>query len=282
MKKENIVVIKPMKGLFELNLKELFSYKDLLVMFVKRDFISVYKQTILGPFWLFIQPLLMSVTMTIVFSGFAEIPTGEIPPILFYLGGLTLWNYFSNCLTNTANTFITNKNIFGKVYFPRLIIPISVCISGLVRIALQLVMFFIFWAYYWNTTDLIEPNAVAFLLPVLIFLLAGISLGFGIIFSSLTTKYRDFTFLLGFGIQLLMYATPVIYPTTIIPEKYKWLIHANPITPIINTFKHGFLNSKGFEFSPFDLLYSFAFMLVLLFIGVLMFNKVEQKFMDTV
>lgn len=282
MSKNRTVIIKPQRSLFDLNIKEIFTHKDLLVMFVKRDFISIYKQTILGPFWVFLQPLLTSVTFTIVFSGFAEIPTNGVPPILFYLGGLTLWNYFSNCLTNTANTFITNKNIFGKVYFPRLIIPISVTISGLIRIGLQLIMFFGFWFYYWKTTELIEPNAVAFLLPVLIFLLAGISLGFGIIFSSLTTKYRDFTFLLGFGIQLFMYATPVIYPTDIIPKQFQWLIHLNPITPIINTFKHGFLNAKGFEFNPMDLMYSFGFMVVVLFVGMLLFNKVEQKFMDTV
>lgn len=282
MNSKRVSVIKPNRGLFDVNLKEVFAYKDLLFMFVKRDFVSVYKQTILGPFWVFVKPLLTSVTMTVVFSSIADIPTGEVPPILFYLSGLTLWNYFSNCLTGTANTFIANQSIFGKVYFPRLIIPISICISGLIRIALQMVMFFIFWIYFWYTRDDILPNSVAFLLPVLIFLLAGLSLGFGIIFSSVTTKYRDFTFLLGFGIQLGMYATPIIYPTTLVPDNLQWIVKYNPITPIIDTFKHGFLNADKFAFEPLGLLYSFGFMLVVLFVGILLFNKVEQKFMDTV
>ena len=282
MSGKKVSVIKPSRGLFDVNLKEVLAYKDLLFMFVKRDFVSVYKQTILGPFWVFIKPLLTSVTMTIVFSKIADIPTGEVPPILFYLSGLTLWNYFANCLTGTANTFIANQSIFGKVYFPRLIIPISICISGLIRIALQLVLFFIFWIYFWYTRDDIVPNSIAFLLPVLIFLLAGLSLGFGIIFSSITTKYRDFTFLLGFGIQLGMYATPIIYPTTLVPGNLQWIVKYNPITPIIDTFKHGFLNAEKFAFDPWGLLYSFGFMLVVLFVGILLFNKVEQKFMDTV
>ena len=282
MNSKKVSVIKPSRGLFDVNLKEVFTYKDLLFMFVKRDFVSVYKQTILGPFWVFIKPLLTSLTMTVVFSMIAKIKIEGMPPVLFYLSGLTLWNYFSNCLTGTSNTFIANQSIFGKVYFPRLIIPISICISGLIRIALQLVLFFIFWLYYWNTRDDVIPNAVAFLLPVLIFLLAGLSLGFGIIFSSITTKYRDFTFLLGFGIQLGMYATPIIYPTSQVPESLQWIVKYNPIAPIIETFKHGFLNAEKFPFSPFGLLYSFGFMVVVLFVGILLFNKVEQKFMDTV
>lgn len=282
MIKNKISVIKPKRSLFDVNLRELLQYKDLLFMFVKRDFVSVYKQTILGPVWVFIKPLLTAVTFTLIFSKVANISTSGIPAILFYLGGLTLWNYFSNCLTATSNTFIANQNIFGKVYFPRLIIPISVCISGLIRISLQLLMFFVFWVYFWHTTDIIKPNAVAFLLPFLILLLAGLSLGFGIIFSALTTKYRDFVFLLGFGVQLAMYATPIIYPSSIIPEKYQFLIKINPITPIINTFKHGFLNPEKFNFSIMGLTYSFGFMLITLFVGVLLFNRVEQKFMDTV
>jgi lipopolysaccharide transport system permease protein len=282
MRKSKTVVIKPKRHLLDVNLKELVQYKDLIVMFVKRDFISVYKQTVLGPFWFFIQPLLTSITFTIIFATIAGITTEGIPAILFYLGGLTLWNYFSNCLTNTANTFITNKHIFGKVYFPRLVIPISVTISGLFKVGIQLLMFFIFWIYHWSTNDIIQPNSVAFLLPILILLLAGLSLSMGIIVSSLTTKYRDFTFLLAFGVQLFMYATPIIYPSSIIPEKFQFLLKYNPVTPIIDTFKHGFLNPDKFAFEPMGLLYSFSVMVVMLFIGVVTFNKVEQKFMDTV
>jgi len=282
MNNKRVSIIKPSRGLFDVNLKELLAYKDLLLMFVKRDFVSVYKQTVLGPVWVFVKPLFTAITFTLIFDKIANISTSGIPSILFYLGGLTLWNYFSNCLTGTANTFIANQYIFGKVYFPRLIIPISVCISGLIRISLQLLMFFIFWIYFWNTSDIIQPNVVAFMLPVLILLLAGLSLGFGIIFSALTTKYRDFTFLLGFGVQLAMYCTPIIYPTSIIPQKYQWLLELNPITPIINTFKHGFLNAEKFDFSLIGLLYSFVFMIVTMFVGILLFNKVEQKFMDTV
>ena len=277
------MIIKPKGTAFSLNLKEIWQYRDLLEMYIKRDIVTYYKQTILGPIWFFVQPIFTTVVFMFVFGGLAGIPTDGIPQPLFYLSGITLWNYFSDSLTRTSDTFISNQAIFGKVYFPRLIAPLSITITGLIKMFIQLGMFAIIYVWLALKGTNVAPNAYAFLFPVLILILAGIGLGFGIIISSLTTKYRDLKFLLGFAVQLWMYATPVIYPLSVMSgkyEKYLWLIQANPLTAVMETFKYGFLG-KG-TFSWFALGYSFIFAVVVMLFGILIFNKVERSFMDVV
>lgn len=277
------LVIEPRSSLFKLNLKEIWQYRDLLEMYIKRDIITVYKQTILGPVWFFIQPIFTTIVFMFVFGGLAGIPTDGIPPALFYLAGITLWNYFSESLTKTSDTFISNQNIFGKVYFPRLIAPLSVTITGLIKMFIQFAVFIIVYVYYISQGSTIGPNAYAFLLPVLILILAELALGFGIIISSLTTKYRDLKFLISFAVQLLMYATPVIYPLSVMEgsyKKYMWLIQANPLTAVLETFKFGFLG-QGL-FSWFALGYSFLIASFVLLIGIVLFNRVERSFMDVI
>lgn len=277
------LVIKPRAKLLVLNLKEIWSYRDLLEMYIKRDIITFYKQTILGPIWFFIQPVFTTVIFMFVFGGLAGISTDGIPQALFYLSGITLWNYFSDSLTKTADTFFTNQAVFGKVYFPRLIAPLSVTISGLIKMFIQFGLFVIVYIYFAIKGSPVHLNYYALLLPVLIIILAGLSLGFGIIVSSMTTKYRDLKFLITFAIQLWMYATPVIYPLSVMEgnfSKYKWLIQANPITAIMETFKFGFLGQG--TFSWFSLMYSFIFMVVILFLGIIIFNRVERSFMDII
>jgi lipopolysaccharide transport system permease protein len=252
-------------------------------MYIKRDIVTVYKQTILGPVWFFIQPIFTTIVFMFVFGGLAGIPTDGIPPALFYLAGITLWNYFSESLTKTSDTFISNQNIFGKVYFPRLIAPLSVTITGLIKMFIQFAVFIIVYVYYIVQGSSVGPNAYAFLLPVLILIIAGLSLGFGIIISAMTTKYRDLKFLLTFAVQLLMYATPVIYPLSVMEgnyKKYMWLIQANPLTAVLETFKFGFLGQG--MFSWFALGYSFFFTIVVLLIGIVIFNRVERSFMDVI
>ncbi len=280
-----VQIIKPKKHLLDVNLKELWQYRDLIEMFVRRDFVAVYKQTVLGPIWFFLQPIFTTIVMTVVFSKLAGISTDGIPPVLFYLSGNVLWAYFASTLTQTSNTFIANQSIFGKVYFPRLASPISMTISGLLKLAIQLFLFIGFFIYYFVSGKItLTPNwELIWLVPILIILMAGLALGFGIIITSLTTKYRDLNFLLAFGIQLAMYATPVVYPLSLVIEnfgKYKWLVLANPMASIIETFKYIFLGAGQFEWLYLG--YSFVFMIVLLFIGVIIFNKTEQNFMDTV
>ncbi|HEY1045658.1 MAG TPA: ABC transporter permease, partial [Bacteroidia bacterium] len=221
-------VIKPKRTLWEINFKELWQYRDLLMLLVKRDFISVYKQTILGPIWFFIQPLLMTVTFTIIFGEVAKIETGTVPRVLFYLTGITFWNYFSSCLTATSNTFVTNASVFGKVYFPRLIVPLSVVISNLMKLIIQFVLLIIIWVYYIVTTDVVHPQTEILFVPVALLLFALMGLGFGLIFSALTTKYRDLTFLIAFGVQLLMYGSAVIYPVSIVAPEKQWILFLNP------------------------------------------------------
>lgn len=272
--------IKPVSGWFNIHLKDLWRYRDLLVMFVKRDFVSVYKQTILGPVWFFIQPILTSATFTLVFGTIAKIPTDGIPAPIFYLSGIVCWSYFADCLNRTSGTFIVNANIFGKVYFPRLISPISNVISILLKFGIQLLLLVAFIIYFKINDANINPNIYILLVPYLIFLMAGLGLGAGIIVSSLTTKYRDLSFLVSFGVQLLMYATPVIYPLSSAPEKYKWLILANPMTSIIETFRYAFLGAGSFDF--YNLLYSTVFMIIVLSVGIIVFNRVEKNFIDTV
>lgn len=274
------LVIRPSNKWYDLGLDKLWRYKDLLFLFVKRDFVSVYKQTILGPLWLIIQPIVTTLTFTIIFTKVAKIGTNSVPPTLFYFAGITLWTYFSECLTRTSNTFVANANLFGKVYFPRLIVPLSVLVSNLLKLSMQFLLFIFIWAYYLVTTESIHPNLYLLLLPVLIVLMAGLGMGLGIIVSALTTKYRDLNFLVGFGVQLLMYASSIVYPLAIVPEKYKQILLLNPVTIIIETFKYSFIG-VGF-FSWTYLLYSFLFMVALLIVGMIVFNKVEKSFMDTV
>ncbi len=256
------------------------NYKDLLFLFVKRDFISQYKQTILGPLWFFIQPLLTTITFTIIFGNLAKIPTDGIPKILFYMSGITFWNYFADCINKTSSTFVVNQGLFSKVYFPRIIVPFSIIINNLFKFAIQFLLLSGFWLFYFFNTDLIIPNFTLLLLPFLILVMALLGLGIGMIISSLTTKYRDLTFLVSFGVQLLMYASPIVYPLSLLSSNYKWLLFINPMTSIIETFKYGFLGQG--EFDIFWLFYSLLISITIFFIGLFIFNKVEKSFIDTV
>ena len=276
-----ITIIKPQNKLFEIDFKEIWRYRDLLVMFIKRDIVTQYKQTILGPTWYFIQPALTTIMYMVVFGGIAGISTDGLPQPLFYLAGIVLWQYFSECLNKTSATFTQNQHIFGKVYFPRLISPLSNVLSNLVRMSIQFLLFLIVYVYYVAVGVDVMPNAYALLLPLLIVMLAGLSLGFGIIISSMTTKYRDLTILFTFIVQLWMYATPVIYPlSTISNEKIRMLMGINPLTSIFEAFKYGMLGVGQFSWGGLG--YSFGFMVVLLLVGVVVFNKVQRSFMDTV
>lgn len=272
--------IKPYSKWYNLRLSEIWKYKDLLLLFVRRDFISVYKQTILGPVWFFIQPIITALTFTVIFGNFAKIPTDGIPQLLFYMSGITLWNYFSDTLIKTSDTFSANAGIFGKVYFPRLIVPLSIVVSNLIKLGVQFLLFMTVWIYYMVSGDSIHPNAYMVLVPFLIILMGFMGLSFGILISSMTTKYRDLKFLIGFGVQLMMYASPIVYPLSIIPEKYKWYLVLNPVTSIIESFKYAFLGVG--EFSWNYLVYSFVFTIVLFFLSLVVFHKVEKSFMDTV
>jgi lipopolysaccharide transport system permease protein len=271
--------IRPSGGPLTIGVKDVWRYRDLLIMFVRRDVVTVYKQTILGPVWFFLQPVLTTAMFMFVFGNLAGLSTDGVPQLAFYLAGITMWNYFSETLTNTSKVFTENANIFGKVYFPRLVMPLSKVLSGLIKYGIQMALFLPIWAWYWAKGQL-QPNAAIALLPLLILLMAGLGLGFGLITSSLTTKYRDLAFLIAFGVQLLMYATPVIYPLASLPDNIQTILRFNPLTSILEAFKYGFLG-KG-ELSVLWLSYSCAFTLVLLLLGALMFNKVEKKFVDTV
>ena len=274
------LIITPRKKWYDLQLREVWHYRDLIALFVRRDFVSRYKQTILGPLWLIIQPILNSLVFTVIFGNIARLPTDGLPPILFYMSGTVLWHYFSNCLTGTSNTFVNNAHLFGKVYFPRLVTPISIVISNLITLAIQFSLFMAFWSFFKTSGAEIRFTSWAFALPLLVLLMAGLGLGFGIIISSLTTKYRDLTYLVGFGVSLWMYATPIIYPVSTIPEKWQWIANINPITPIVETFRAGFLGAGAASWPR--LAYSAVFMLLILFIGVVIFNRVEKTFIDTV
>lgn len=266
---------------FDLNLHELWQYRDLILLFVRRDLTTTYKQTLLGPLWFFIQPILMTMMYVLIFGKIANISTGGMPKILFYLGGITIWNYFQECLTKTSETFISNQNLFGKVYFPRLAAPISIVISGLIKFGIQFVLFLFVWLYFLNQSDeAIQPNITIVLLPLYLLLMSGLGFSYGILISSLTTKYRDLRFLIQFGIQLLMYATPVVYPLEIVQQKYQWIILLNPVACITEAFKYSF-TGYGY-FSVIYLIYSTLFMFVSLFFSIIIFNKVEKTFMDTV
>ena len=275
-------VIKPKRSLLELKLGDVWHYRDLLRMFVRRDFIATYKQTLLGPLWFFIQPVLTTIMFTLVFSRFAKIPTGGQPPIVFYLAGITIWNYFADCFTKTSSVFTSNAGIFGKVYFPRLIMPLSVVVSGLIKFSVQFLLFLMVWSWYLFKGTTIHPQwmYIVFLVPLLIIIMAGFALGTGMVISSLTTKYRDLTMLIQFGVSLLMYATPVIYSVDFLSGSSKAMVLSNPLSAIVEGFRFSFLGTGHFTWS--SLAYSSAWMLAFLGLGILVFNKVERSFMDTV
>jgi lipopolysaccharide transport system permease protein len=273
-------IIEPRTSLLDLRLGDVWRYRDLVMLFVRRDFVSNYKQTILGPLWFFIQPLLTTITFYIIFGRVAQLGTDGVPPFIFYLAGNTVWSYFSQSLTAVSTVFTSNAAMFSKVYFPRLTMPLSIVISNLVRFGIQFGLFLVVWCFYLFTSSAIHPNILLLLTPVLVVLMGLLSLGLGMIFSALTTKYRDLAMLLTFGVQLALYATPVIYPLSKVPAKYTWLILANPMSAIIEAFRVGFLGSG--TFSWLYLGYSTLSTLVILFIGTVIFNKVEKSFTDTV
>jgi lipopolysaccharide transport system permease protein len=274
------MIISPQRNLFDLRLRELWHARDLILLFVRRDFVSIYKQTILGPLWYLIQPLLTTIIFTFIFGNIAKLPTDGLPPFLFYMSGTVIWAYFASSLTKTSETFVGNANLFGKVYFPRLAVPVSVLISNLIAFAIQFGFFLAFMAYFVSRGTPLHPNWWILLTPVLLLMMAGLGLGFGIIVSSLTTKYRDLRFLVQFGVQLLMYITPVIYPISALPPRYQALLQFNPISPIVETFRYAFLGA-GTVNVP-QLVYSFGLMLIVITIGAVIFNRVEATFMDTV
>jgi lipopolysaccharide transport system permease protein len=298
------LVIEPHRSLFDWKLREVWRYRDLLRMFIRRDFVANYKQTILGPLWFFIQPLLTTIVFTVIFGNIAGISTDGMPKILFYMSGITIWNYFSDCLTKTSTVFRDNQSLFGKVYFPRLIMPLTLVISGLIKFGIQFLLFAGFLIYFLVGTDAnIKPNEYMLLTPYLLLLMAMISMGAGMIISALTTKYRDLVFLMTFGVQLLMYATPVIYPISALRDKMlpigeggisaARLIELNPLSGIVETFRFAFLGAGDSavqsgvqagagEFSWMLLVYSSVFAIVMLAVGTLIFNKVERSFIDTV
>ncbi|MFN3969054.1 ABC transporter permease [Flavobacterium sp.] len=278
------LVIKGHTSLFDLKFKDLWNYRDLLLMFVKRDFVSFYKQTILGPLWFFIQPIFTTLVFTFVFGNLAGISADGLPRQLFYLAGITSWQYFSDCLTKTSTVFKDNANIFGKVYFPRLIMPLSIVVSNLVRFGVQLILMFLLMFYFYinpiEGTSFHVSNGL-FLFPFLVLLMAFLGLGLGLIITAVTTKYKDLTFLVTFGVQLLMYATTVIYPLSYAREKgYGHIVELNPMTGIIEAFRYAFLG-KG-EFTLWSIGYSTIVTFVILFLGIIIFNKTEKNFVDTI
>lgn len=280
-------VIKPKEKLLSVDFAEIWRYRDLCLLFVKRNIVVQYKQTILGPLWYVVQPVLTVVMYMVVFGGIAGLPTDGVPQPLFYLSGVCMWQYFADCLNSTGNTFVTNSNIFGKVYFPRLVMPVADVISNLLRFSIQFGLFVIVYAAYAFTGCAACPNWYAFLLPLLIVMIAGLALGFGILISSMTTKYRDLQILFSFIVQLWMYATPIVYPLSSVVGKevagidLHTLMSLNPVTPVIETFKFSLLGAG--EFIGWGWLgYSFAFMVLLLGLGIVVFNKVQKSFMDTV
>lgn len=272
-------VIESRHSLFDINLKELWHYRDLLVLFVRRDFVTVYKQTILGPLWFFIQPLLTTITFTIIFGNVAQLSTDGAPKVVFYMAGITLWGYFSTCLTTVSGVFNANAGIFGKVYFPRLIMPLTIVISNLMKFGVQFLLFICFVVYF-TLQNQIHPNSWILLTPLIIVLMALISMGIGLILSSMTTKYKDLNQLIGFGVQLFMYATPVIYPSSSVPSAYQWVVELNPLVGLFDYMRFAYLGVG--EFTILDLVYPSLFSIVILAIGVLVFNKTQKTFMDTV
>ncbi|MFT4072394.1 MAG: ABC transporter permease [Dysgonamonadaceae bacterium] len=278
-KEEWTEVIEPRSSLFKLDLQEVWRYRDLLTMLVRRDFVTYFKQTVLGPVWFFVSPIFTTIIYVIVFGNIANISTDGVPQVAFYLCGITLWNYFSSCLNETATVFNKNASMLGKVYFPRLIMPLSIVVSKLMQFGVQFALFLAVVIFY-TLKGSVHPNIWILTSPLLIVLMAAFSLGLGMIFSSMTVKYRDMVQLLTFGVQLLMYATPVIYPVSTLPEKYRIFIMANPLTGLFEAFKYAYLGSG--EFTPGMILYSVLSILVIFIIGTVVFNRVEKTFMDTI
>ena len=274
------IKIRPKRSIFKIDFKEIWNFRDLILLFVKRDVITLYKQTILGPIWFFIQPVMTMLVYIFVFANIAKLSTDGLPESLFYLSGIIMWNYFAECFNQTSDTFSQNSQIFGKVYFPRLILPISKIISGFIKFLIQSLLFFAVFFFYLVTTDLLNPSWWILLSPLLVILMAGFGLGCGLIFTSLTTKYRDLKFLIQFGVQLLMFATPIIYPLSSVEDKLLTIMNYNPFTHVFESFKYAFLG-KGVNNTE-GLIYSTIVMLIVLFLGVLIFNKTEKNFMDTV
>lgn len=279
-KESNYYKIDSKVSVFSLNLREVWHYRDLLQMFVKRDFITFYKQTILGPLWFIVQPLLTTLIYIILFGNIAKLSTDGIPQVLFYLSGITIWNYFSESLTKTSTVFKDNANMFGKVYFPRLIMPLAIVSSSLMKFLVQFGIFILVLLYYVIFTDTIKPNIWILFTPFLIFLMAIFALGMGMIFSSLTTKYKDLVFLLSFGIQLFMYITPVVYPLSSLPENFQFLGVINPLSPLFECFRYAYLGTGSFTIE--SLVISTAVIFLILIVGTVIFNRVEKTFMDTV
>ena len=277
------IELTPESHWFDLKIKEIWHYRDLLLLLVRRDFVSFYKQTLLGPLWFFIQPLFTTVIYTFVFGGLADISTDGLPQALFYLAGITAWNYFADCLLKTSSVFTANAGLFGKVYFPRLIVPLSIVVSNLIRFGIQMLLFLSMMGYFALKGQVFHPNAYLLLFPALLVLMAMLGLGLGMIISAITTKYRDLSFLIGFGVQLMMYLTTVIYPLSTVKlkyPKYQWLVEYNPMTAIIESFRYGFLG-KG-TFTMTSLLVTTVSTLVILLTGIIIFNRVERNFIDTV
>ncbi len=275
------LVIEPQSSLFNLNLRAVWNYRDLLLLLVKRDFVSFYKQTVLGPLWFFIQPLFTTIVFTFIFGNLAGLAPSDIPAPLFYIVGITAWNYFADCLTKTSTVFKDNAGIFGKVYFPRLIMPLSIVTSNLVRFGVQMILMLLMMAYFYFVKDShFHVTWTIFLFPVLTLMMALLGLGLGLIITALTTKYRDLAFLITFGVQLLMYATTVIYPLSKIPEKYRYIIELNPMTNIIEGFRYAFLGIGEFTLNGF--VYTLVCTIVFLLLGVIIFNKTEKTFVDTI
>jgi lipopolysaccharide transport system permease protein len=273
-------VIQPVSGWFDLHLRDLWRYRDLISLFVRRDFTAQYKQTILGPAWHIIQPLMTSVIFTIVFSRIARIPTDGAPPFLFYMSGNIIWAYFSAVLTGTSSTFITNAHLFGKVYFPRLVSPVSLLLSRMIAFAVQFVLYLGFLAWYASRGADIHPNGWVLAMPLVIIYMAALGLGCGIIISSLTTRYRDLTVLVGFGIQLWMYLSPIVYPASSLPDRYRLLVMLNPVAPVLEFFRYAFLGAG--TVSPWYIALGLGTTLSILLAGVIIFSRVERTFMDTV
>lgn len=274
------LVLRPKRGWFDIDLRALWSYRDLILLFVRRDFVAIYKQTVLGPLWFLLQPIFTTLVFTVIFGKVAKIPTDGLPPMLFYMTGIVAWNYFSGCLTNTSDTFVKNASIFGKVYFPRLIVPISVVISNILTFLIQVFLLLAFLAYFYLKGAAIQPSLWILLVPLMIVHMAALGLGMGILISALTTKYRDLTYAVGFGVQLWMYATPIVYPLSQISDKWQWLVALNPMTAIVETFRYAFLGAGTVDLRVLGV--SIAMTLLILAAGIILFSRIEKTFMDTV
>jgi len=273
-------IIGPKKGWFDVNLSNLWNYRDLIGLFVKRDFVAFYKQTILGPLWFLLQPLFTTLVFTIIFGRIAQISTDGLPQVLFYMCGIVIWNYFADCLNKTSDTFVSNANIFGKVYFPRLTVPVSIVITNLITFVIQFALFLSFLAYFYLAGSAIKISYWVFLTPLLLLQMAALGLGLGILISSLTTKYRDLRYVVGFGVQLWMYATPIVYPMSQIPEKWQWVFSLNPMSATVETARYAFLGAGAIR--PWNLGISLGMTALVLFAGIVMFSRIEKTFMDTV